>query len=80
MKLRSLIPLLLAGCACGPTDSRCRAKPEADANFGTCMQIIGAYYDARSNSCAEASGCGCDEACRDQVPFTTLAACEDVCE
>ncbi len=76
----SLLVLLPAvALSCGQSDSRCGSRPEPGANYGPCAEVIGAYYDPLRNGCISASGCGCNGACRDTLPFETVEACEQLC-
>lgn len=71
--------LLACGCRAA-LEPQCTRRPASGADFGTCAAIIGAYYDASRDTCVPASGCECDAACREQVPFTTVEECQTACE
>lgn len=71
--------LLLGGCRAA-LDPQCARQPSSGANFGTCSAVVGAYYNPSRDACVTASGCECDETCRQQVPFETIEACRATCE
>jgi hypothetical protein len=79
MRALYFLLLILGSTACGPSDVRCRRRPPPGADYGTCLAVIGAYYDSGKGACVTVSGCACDATCRDDVPFERLEDCQAVC-
>lgn len=85
LRLFGVVLLASLAWACGPgnrnadDDDRCALSPPAGYDYGSCEQLLGAYYDPLRGACLPVSGCTCDDACQEAIPFSTIADCEQAC-